>query len=139
MDRHNTSDRQNISSASPYEPIIGFSRAVRLGHHVFVSGTAPIGPDGQTIGVGDAYIQARRCLEIVEAALLQAGARMSDVVRTRIFLVDASLWEQVGRAHGDYFSAIRPASTFVQVVRLLNAEWLVEIEADAVVGETNEP
>lgn len=128
-------DRQNISSDSPYEPIIGFSRAVRAGHHVFVSGTAPIGPDGQTVGVGDAYVQARRCLEIIEAALLKAGARTSDVVRTRIFLVDASLWEQVGRAHGEYFGAIRPASTMVQVARLLDPDWLVEIEADAVVGQ----
>lgn len=128
-------DRQNVSSASPYEPTIGFSRAVRVGHHVFVSGTAPIGPDGQTVGVGDAYAQARRCLEIIEAALLKAGARTSDVVRTRTFLVDASLWEQVGRAHGEYFSAIRPASTMVQVARLLDPDWLVEIEADAVVGQ----
>ncbi len=126
-------ERQNISSDSPYEPIIGFSRAVRVGHHVFVSGSAPIGPDGQTVGVGDAYVQARRCLEVVEAALLAAGARTSDVVRTRIFLVDAGLWEQVGRAHGEYFGAIRPASTMVQVARLLDPDWLVEIEADAVV------
>jgi enamine deaminase RidA (YjgF/YER057c/UK114 family) len=128
-------DRQNISSASPFEGTIGFSRAVRVGHHVFVSGTAPIGPDRKTVGVGDAYAQARRCLEIIEQALLKAGAQMSDVVRTRIFLVDANEWEKVGRAHGEFFGAIRPASTMVQVVRLLDTEWLVEIEADAVIGQ----
>ena len=126
--------RQNISSASPYEGVIGFSRAVRVGRHVAVSGTAPIGPDGHTVGAGDAYAQARRCLDIIEQALQQAGAQLSDVVRTRVFLVDASLWEQVGRAHGERFSAIRPASTMVQVAALLSPDWLVEIEADAVVG-----
>jgi enamine deaminase RidA (YjgF/YER057c/UK114 family) len=127
-------NRQNIPSGSPYEGVIGFSRAVRVGHHVFVSGTAPIGPDRKTVGGGDAYQQARRCLEIIEDALRQAGAQLSDVVRTRIFLVDASEWEKVGRAHGEFFGAVRPASTMVQVARLLDPEWLVEIEADAVMG-----
>jgi enamine deaminase RidA (YjgF/YER057c/UK114 family) len=131
----NEMDRENVSSASPYEGSIGFSRAVRVGHHVFVSGTAPIGPDGKTAGVGDAYTQARRCLEIIEQALNQADARLTNVVRTRIFLKNVEDWERVGRAHGEVFNAIRPAATIVQIMGFLEPEWLVEIEADAVVEQ----
>jgi enamine deaminase RidA (YjgF/YER057c/UK114 family) len=127
--------RQNISSASPYEPIIGFSRAVRIGRHVAVGGTAPIGADGKTVGVGDPAVQTLRCLEIIRAALEKAGARMEDVIRTRVFLTRQSDWEIIGRAHGEVFGTIRPASTMAVVKTLLDDQWLVEIEADAVIGE----
>ncbi len=126
-------DRQNVSSGSPFEGTIGFSRAVRVGHHVVVSGTAPIGPGGTTVGVGDAYLQTKRCIEIITQALEQAGAALEDVVRTRVFLVNIEDWEKVARAHTEVFGSIRPASTFVQVSRFINPEWLVEIEADALV------
>lgn len=127
--------RLNISSGSPFEPKIGFSRAVRIGSIIAVSGTAPIGPDGKTVCVGDAAGQTRRCLEIIAAALAKAGASMSDVVRTRTFLTRIDDWEAVGMAHGEFFRDIRPASTVVQVSRFINADWLVEIEADAVLAE----
>jgi len=125
--------RQNISSGSPYEAVIGFSRAVRLGNLIAVSGTAPIGPDSKTASPGDAAGQAHRCLEIIQAALEAAGASLSDVVRTRIYLVNAADWERVASVHGEFFKEVRPASTMVQVARLIDPEWLVEIEADAVV------
>jgi enamine deaminase RidA (YjgF/YER057c/UK114 family) len=128
-----TVERQNISSGSPFEGIIGFSRAVRQGNLVAVSGTAPIGLDGTTVGVGDAYLQAKRCIEIIAQALEEAGAGLTDVIRTRIFLANAEDWEEVARAHAEAFGNVRPASTFVEVSRFLNPEWLVEIEADALV------
>ena len=126
-------ERRLISSGSPYEPIVGYSRAVRIGNQVFVSGSAPIMPDGAD-PPADAYGQAKRCLEIVAAALEQAGARLEDVVRTGVYLVHAEDFEQVGRAHGESFSAIRPANTTVVVDALVDPRWLVEIEADAVVS-----
>ena len=122
-----------ISSGSPYEPRIGFSRAVRVGNIVAVAGTAPIGPDRKTVGVGDPAAQTRRCLEIIRTALEEAGASLDNVIRTRIFLTNSADWEQVGEAHGEFFGEIRPACTMVQVARLLELEWLVEIEADAVI------
>ena len=126
--------RQLISSGSPFEPIIGFSRAVRVGNHIFVSGTAPpIGTDGKTEGVNDPYLQTKRCLEIISQALEKAGAKLENVVRTRTFLVNIADWEKVAKAHGEVFGNIRPASTMVEVSRFINPEWLVEFEADAVV------
>jgi len=125
--------RKLISSGSPYEPNIGFSRAVRVGDLISVSGTAPIGPDGKTLGPGNPAAQARRCFEIIRAALEDAGSSLSDVVRTRIFLTDIADWEKVAEVHGDFFRDIRPASTIIQISRLIDPDWLVEIEADAVV------
>jgi len=127
--------RQNISSGSQYEPIIGFSRAVRIGNVVAVGGTAPIGPDGKTVGVGDPAVQTRRCIEIIRVALEKAGARLEDVIRTRVFMTRQADWEAIGKAHGEVFGIIRPASTMAVVKALLDDEWLVEIEADAVVQE----
>jgi enamine deaminase RidA (YjgF/YER057c/UK114 family) len=124
--------RQNIAGSSPYEPIIGFSRAVRVGHAVYVSGTGPVGADET-----DAATQTRHALEIIRAALERAGARMDDVVRTRMYLTHVDDWEAVGRAHGEYFGAIRPAATMVVVAKLLNPAWRIEIEADAVIQEKN--
>ena len=126
-------ERRLITSGSPYEPTVGYSRAVRVGDHVFVAGTCAIMPGGSAPPT-DAYAQTRRCLEIIAAALTEAGARIEDVVRTRVFLVDASDWEDVGRAHGECFEKVRPASTMVVVSALLDPRWLVEIEADAVTG-----
>lgn len=125
--------RQNISTASPYEPIIGFSRATRIGNAIAVGGTAPIGPDGKTVGIGDAAAQTRRSLEIIKAAIEKAGGRLEDVIRTRVFLTRQHDWETIGKAHGEFFAAIRPASTMVVVKALLDDDWLVEIEADAVI------
>jgi enamine deaminase RidA (YjgF/YER057c/UK114 family) len=124
--------RQNISSGSPFEPTIGFSRAVRIGDRVLVSGTGPIWPDGTTDP--DPEAQAARCLEIIVAALAEAGASPEDVVRTRMFLTDPGDGDAVGRAHGKVFGAIRPAATMVAVNALLRPEWKVEIEAEAVLG-----
>jgi enamine deaminase RidA (YjgF/YER057c/UK114 family) len=126
--------RRLVSSGSPFEPTIGFSRAVRDGRHVLVAGTAPVMPDDADLPA-DAYGQARRCLEIVEAALREAGAGPEHVVRTRTFLVDADDWEEVGRAHGELFATVRPASTMVVVSALLDPRWRVEIEADALLPE----
>jgi enamine deaminase RidA (YjgF/YER057c/UK114 family) len=125
--------RKLISSGSPYEPRIGFSRAVRSGNLVSVSGTAPIGPDGKTVGPGNPSAQARRCLEIIRAALEDAGATLTDVVRTRVFLVRIDDWDKVAEVHGEFFRDIRPASTMIQVGRFIDPEWLVEVEADAVI------
>jgi len=122
--------RRLVSSGSPFEPTIGFSRAVRDGRQVFVAGTCAVMPDGGEPPPGP-YDQAKRCLEIIVAALAEAGARPEHVVRTRTFLVDAADWEAVGRAHGEIFGDVRPASTMVVVSALLDPRWLVEIEADA--------
>lgn len=125
--------RQLISSGSPFEKPIGFSRAVRVGNAIAVSGTAPIAPGGGTAYPGDLYRQTRTCLEIIKDAIEKAGGRLEDVIRTRIMLVDISRWQDAARAHGEFFCDIRPASTFVQVSRFIDADWLVEIEADGMV------
>jgi enamine deaminase RidA (YjgF/YER057c/UK114 family) len=125
------SDHRRVSSGSPYEPVIGFSRALRVGDRVLVSGTAPVWPDGSC--PDDAEAQARRCLEIIAAALREAGASPAQVVRTRTFLTRAADWEAVGRAHGAMFAEVRPASTMVVVSALLDPRWRVEIEAEAIV------
>ncbi|MCH7611621.1 MAG: RidA family protein [Chloroflexi bacterium] len=125
--------RKLVSSGSPYELSVGFSRAVRVGSLISVSGTAPIGPDRKTVGPGDPSAQSRRCFEIIRDALEEAGSSLSDVVRTRIFLTNIADWEKVAAVHGEFFGDIRPASTIVQVARLIEPDWLVEIEADAVV------
>ena len=124
--------RKLIASGSPFEPRIGFSRAVRVGRMVAVSGTAPIAPDGGVASPGDLYGQTRRCLEIIGLAIGRAGLGLDSVIRTRVMLTDISRWEEAARAHGEVFGAIRPASTFVEVKGLINREWLVEIEADCV-------
>lgn len=126
-------DIRRVGSASPYEAEIGFSRAVRRGSRIEVAGTAPIGRDGRTVA-GDAFSQARRCLEIIVEAIEALGGTAADVVRTRMFLVDAADWESVGRAHGEVFRDVRPAATMVVVNRLLDPAWRVEIEADAEVS-----
>ena len=126
-------ERRLVSSGSPWEPVVGFSRAVRAGDRVLVAGTAPVMPGGAE-PPPDAYGQARRCLEIIAAALAEAGARLEDVVRTRIYLVRAADAEEVGRAHGEVFGTIRPASTMLAVKELIDPRWLVEIEAEAIVG-----
>jgi enamine deaminase RidA (YjgF/YER057c/UK114 family) len=127
--------RQNVSSDSPYEPRLGISRAVRSGHFIAVAGTAPIGPDGKTVGIGDAAAQARRCIEIIRNALEQSGANLSDVIRTRILLTRIEDWESVGQVHGEFFGSIRPANTLMQVTRFIDPDWLVEIEVDAIIEE----
>ena len=127
--------RQHVSSGSPYEPRLGISRAVRSGRFIAVAGTAPIGPDGKTVGKGDPSVQARRCIEIIRNALEQAGANLSDVIRTRILLTRIEDWESVGQVHGEYFGNIRPANTVMQVTRFIDPEWQVEIEADAVIED----
>ena len=127
-----SADRQRIAPGSPYEPTIGFSRAIRIGQRVLVAGTAPIWPDG-TVDP-DPEVQARRCLEIIADALEQAGGSLRDVVRTRMFLTDSEDWEAVGRAHGDAFRDVRPVATLVVVAALLDPRWKVEIEAEAVLS-----
>ena len=121
--------RERVSSGSPYEPVVGFSRAIRVGDRIEVSGTAPVWPDGSCDP--DPYVQAKRCLEIITGALSELGASPSDVVRTRTYLVDLADWEAVARAHGEVFAEVRPASTMVVVAALLDPRWKVEIEAEA--------
>lgn len=131
--------RKLVSSGSPFEPKIGFSRAVRVGGFVFVSGTAPISPDGSPACPGDLYGQTKRCLQIIKEAIESAGASLEDVVRTRVMLTDISRWEEAAKAHGEFFATIRPASTFVGISALINSQWLVEIEADCLSTTPGEP
>lgn len=128
--------RENYSSGAPWESIVGYSRAVRTGPFIAVTGCAAVGPDGKLVGEGDAYVQAVRCIEIIGEALNNAGASLADVVRTRIFVTDIDRWEDVGRAHREAFGEIMPATTLVEVSRLVDPRMLVEIEADAVVAES---
>ena len=125
--------RKNITYGQPLEKQIGFSRAVRIGNVIAVTGTAPIAPDGSVASPGEVYGQAKRCLEIITDVIKKAGGRTKDVIRTRIFLKDMEMWKEAARAHGEIFSEIQPACTFVEVSRFINPEWLIEVEADAVV------
>ncbi len=127
--------RTNIHSGAPWEGTVGYCRAVRFGPHIAVSGTAPVGEDGEVVGVDNAYLQAQRCIAIIGEALERAGAGLSDVVRTRMYVTDIGRWEEVGRAHQEAFGDVSPATTMVEVARLIDPDMLVEIEADALLDE----
>ena len=127
-------DRLTVSTGAPWEETVGYCRAVRVGAHVAVSGSAPVGDDGEVVGVGDPYAQARRCIEIIERALAGTGAGLEHVVRTRMFVTDISQWEAIGKAHGEAFGNIRPATSMVEVRALIDPDMLVEIEADAIIA-----
>src|SRR5688572_5623645 len=128
------SKRKNVSTGSPYEPILGISRAVRIGNVIAVAGTAPLGADGKTVGIGDPAAQARRCFEISRAALEQLGAGLKDVIRTRILLTRIEDWKAVAEVHGEFFRDIRPVNTIMQVSRFIDPDWLIETEVDAVLS-----